>query len=137
MKPDAGRYERRGHCKGILKAHLIFVTRFRKKILTGERADDVKQYLYDAANDHGWTIPAMETDKDYVHLLIQYPPTDSISAIVRVLKQGSTYSMWRKHSACLRKVYWYRKTLWSKGYFFASIGEVSDAIIRQYIGSQG
>ena len=137
MNHLAGRYKHNSHCKDMLKAHLIFVTRFRKRILTHERAGDVKQYLYDTANSHGWKIHAMETDKDHVHILIQYKPTDRISKIVKALKQESTYQMWQRHSVYLNKNYWCQKTLWSKGYFYASIGEVSDAAIRKYIENQG
>lgn len=56
-------YYRGGHSKYSLKVHLIFVTKYRKKLFqSGRRADDVKQYLYDAAKRWGHTILQMETD---------------------------------------------------------------------------
>ena len=39
----------------------------------------------------------METDKDHIHILLQYPPGDSIRHIVSILKQESTYYIWRTH----------------------------------------
>ena len=130
-------YEHRSHCKGMLKVHLIFVTRFRRPLLTGLAALDCKQYLENIAKNHHWSILKMETDKDHVHLLLQYPPTDCIRQIVKVLKQQSTYWMWQKHNLPLRKYYWYQNTLWSKGYFYCSIGDVSSEIIEMYIENQG
>ena len=83
-------YEHRSHCKGVLKVHLIFVTRFRKPCLTGDLARNCKEILTDIAEHHGWIIQKIETDKDHVHMLLQYPPTDCISGIVQCMKQQST-----------------------------------------------
>lgn len=88
-------YRRGGHSKYSLKVHLIFVTKYRKKLFqSGRRADDVKQYLYDAAKKQGYTILQMETDKDHVYILLEYSPKVSVSEIVKQLKQDSTHQMW-------------------------------------------
>ena len=79
----------------------------------------------------------METDKDHIHILIQYKPTDSITKIVSALKQFSTYYAWKENGAMLRKHYWKEHTLWSDGYFSASIGQVSQETIERYIAEQG
>ena len=121
----------------MLKVHLIFVTRFRRPLLTEMIALDCKQYLETIAEEHHWSVLKMETDLDHVHILIQYAPTDCISHIVKVLKQQSTYWMWQKHGQLLKKYYWYQNTLWSKGYFYCSIGDVSSEIIERYIENQG
>lgn len=129
-------YEHRSHCKGVLKVHLIFVTRFRKPCLTGDLARNCKEILTDIAEHHGWIIQKIETDKDHVHMLLQYPPTDCISGIVQCMKQQSTFKMWQLYETELRHLYWYQNTLWSKGYFYCSIGDVSTKIIEQYIENQ-
>jgi len=79
----------------------------------------------------------METDKDHIHFLISYDTTDSISEIVKRIKQETTYRLWQKHSSLLSKNYWKRKIFWSDGYFACSIGEVSTATIQRYIETQG
>ena len=43
-------YDRGGHAKYSLTVHMIFVTKYRKKLFFGETDDDIKQFLYDAAN---------------------------------------------------------------------------------------
>lgn len=64
-------YSRGGHSKYSLKVHIVFVTKYRKTLFKSDkRADDVKQFLYDAAKQHGYTIIQMKTDKDYVHIPI-------------------------------------------------------------------
>ena len=131
-------YHHRGHSKTKLLVHLVFVTKYRKLILTGSFGIDVKQILFESAKRHHWYIQAMETDKDHIHILLQYPPGDSIRHIVSILKQESTYYIWRTHHhETLARYYWAERTLWSDGYFAASIGDASIETILQYIASQG
>lgn len=130
-------YNRGGHSKYSLKVHLIFVTKYRKKIFKSDkRVKDVKQFLYDATKKYGYEIIQMETDKDHVHILLEYSPKVSVSDIVKQLKQYSTYQMWGYHEEYLTKQYWKHKILWSDGYFSCSIGQVSQEIIEKYIQNQ-
>lgn len=84
-------YQHRRHNKNLLMAHLIFVTKYRKPLLVGAFRNDVKQYMFDTCVRYHWYIKRMETDRDHIHMLIQYNPTDSITNIVSVLKQHTTY----------------------------------------------
>ena len=99
-------YQHRRHNKNLLMVHLIFVTKYRKKIVLGDFRDAVKQYLFDTCVKNHWHVKRMETDQDHVHILLQYNPTDSITRIVSILKQHSTYLSWQQHSALLEQHYW-------------------------------
>ena len=135
---DMDDYERGGHSKYSMKVHLIFVTKYRKKLFQDQRyADDVKQFLYDAARQRQYKIIRMETDQDHVHMLIGYCPSITVSEMVRQLKQDSTYQMWKVYEKYLKKQYWKKKILWSDGYFACSIGQVSQETIEKYIQNQG
>jgi putative transposase len=123
--------------KHYLKCHLIFVCKYRKKLLTGQLNDDVKRIFQSIANESGFEIEVMETDIDHIHFLIRYIPRWSIAQIVRRLKQKSTLAIWQLHSVSLRKQFWYKDMFWSDGYFVCSIGEASPDTVRQYILSQG
>ena len=79
-------YRRCRHNKNLLMVHLIFVTKCRYSLLYGNFCDDVRGYLYDCCISHNWYVKRMCFDGDYVHILLQYNPTDSISRIVSVLK---------------------------------------------------
>ena len=131
------KYQHRRHNKNLLMVHLIFVTKYRKKILLGNFNNDIKQYIFDICQERHWYIKGMETDKDHIHILLQYNPTDSIKNIVSLLKQKSTYMAWKEYNNMLKKHYWKEHTLWSDGYFAVSIGMVSQTIIEQYIENQG
>lgn len=123
--------------KYSLKVHIVLVTKYRKQILKGIIADDVKQKFFDICNSNSWNIIAMETDKYHIHFLISYDATDRICNIVKIIKQQTSYYLWQKHPIFLSKQHWKKKVFWSDGYFVCSIGEVSLATIQKYIESQG
>lgn len=131
-------YNRGGHSKYSLKVHLIFVTKYRKKIFKSSTMTiSIKCFLHDVAKKYEYSIIQIETDKDHVHILLEYSPKISVSDIVKQFKQYSTYQMWTYHKEYLSKYYWKQKILWSDGYFACSIGRVSQEIIEKYIQNQG
>ena len=131
------RYYRHNRRKYSLKVHIVLVTKYRKQLLQGSIADDVKQKILDIANTRGYEIIAMETDKDHIHFLLSYDATDRVCDIVKIVKQETTYYLWQNQKPVLSKQYWKKKIFWSDGYFACSIGEVSSATIQKYIESQG
>ena len=131
------RYNRHNRRKYSLKVQIVLVTKYRKQLLKGSIADDVKQKILDIANTRGYEIIAMETDKDHIHFLLSYDATDRVCDIVKIVKQETTYYLWQKYNSVLSKQYWKKKIFWSDGYFACSIGKVSSATIQKYIESQG
>ena len=104
-------YQHRRHNKNLLMVHLIFAAKYRKALLFGTFRTDVKQYMFDACIEHHWYIRRMETDKDHIHILLQYNPMDSITGIVSVFKQYSTYQAWKNHGHMLKKTLLERKNV--------------------------
>ena len=90
-------YISRNHSKYLLMAHLILVTKYRKQLFI-KYGNEIKQILSDIAKEKDFEIIEMEVDKDHVHLLVSYNPTQSILDIVRLLKQMSTYRIWRQNN---------------------------------------
>ena len=85
------RYNRHNRRKYSLKVYIVLVTKYRKKLLKGSIADDVKQKIFDIPNTRGYEIIAMEADKDHMHFLISYDTTDRVCDIVKIVKQETTY----------------------------------------------
>jgi putative transposase len=131
-------YISQSHSKHLLMVHLIFVCKYRKQLLI-KFGDEIKTIFISIAEEHNINIIEMEVDKNHIHLLVQYSPTQSVLEIVRLFKQISTYRIWRQNNNnyYLRKHFWKEKTFWSDGYFACSIGNVSKETIEQYIKSQG
>ena len=99
------RYNRQNRRKYSLKVHIVLVTKYRKQLLRGTIADDVKQKIYDISNSKRYGIIAMETDKDHIHFLISYDTTDRVCDIVKLIKQQTTYYLWQKYPNFLSKQY--------------------------------
>ena len=134
-KPNKN-YKSKNHSKFILTYHIIFVCKYRKKLLI-KYGEDVKQIMYDISKRYDFEIKEMEVDKDHIHMMIESVPKISPLQIVRVLKQQSTIQMWRKYSKELKKYYWAENTFWTDGYFVSTIGEVSSKTLKHYIQNQG
>lgn len=130
-------YHSSSHSKYLLQCHLVFSTKYRKRILSGALSDDLKQIMYDIANEKDIIIKAMETDNDHIHLMIDYPPTKSVLEMVNNFKSISTFRIYKKHRTFLKGHYWKENILFSDGYFACSIGEASPETIKKYIQTQG
>lgn len=120
--------------KFSLKIHLIFVVKYRRKLLTSQIDHDIKTLLMSLATKD-FCIEMMESDLDHIHMMISHSPNVSVAQIVRLLKQATTVNIWKLHD--LRKFFWKEHTFWSNGYFVCSIGNASEDTIRQYIKNQG
>ena len=82
-------------------------------------------------------IRYMETDKEHIHYMIETEPTMSISKIVNLMKNYTTYHIWKRYPDYLRKYLWKEHTFWTDGYFVCSVGNVSEEMLRKYIENQG
>ena len=123
--------------KYYLKCHLIFVCKYRKRLLEGDMQLIVKDIFSDIEKVSDFVIEVMETDRDHIHMLVSYPPNISVTSIVRKLKQNSTRELWERYPTRLRHHFWKEHTFWSDGYFVCSIGEASPETVRRYIENQG
>lgn len=131
-------YRSKNHSKFLIKFHIIFVCKYRKKVLAYNRIDDdMKQVMFDISNESDFRIEVMETDKDHLHMMVSSPPKLSPLSIVRRLKQESTIRIWRMHEETLHRIYWRERTFWTDGYFVSSVGNVSQETIKHYIDNQG
>lgn len=130
-------YVSNSHCKYYLKVHLIFVTKYRKNLLVNGLDTWIKREFEYISNGCDFSIDIMGTNKNHIHLLVSYPPSISVSSIVRKLKQKSTADIWKRFYSVMRIEFWKEHTFWSDGYFACSIGEASPETIRNYIENQG
>lgn len=131
-------YKTKNHSKYNLKAHIVFVVKYRKKLINKDIDFFLKTKIKQIEDRSDFRIELMETDKDHIHLLVDYDPKVSIVQIVRRLKQETTFELWKVHESYLKKHFWQERTFWSDGYFACSIGEgVSYDTIQEYIRNQG
>jgi putative transposase len=129
------RYYRLGaHTKSDLKAHLVWVPKYRKAVLTGEVALRVRALLRQITMEHELGIVSGKVARDPVHLFLSYRPKQDVSHIVQWLKEISSRVLLQEF-AHLRKKFWGRH-LWARGYLAVSSGTITDEMIREYIEEQ-
>ena len=122
------------HCVFAMHVHLIFVTKYRRKVFDGDAIDCLREHFSRVAADFGARLVEMNGENDHVHLLVEYPPKVSVSSLVRSLK-GVSSRMLRQERPDIARHYW-REMLWSPSYFAASCGGAPIEIIKQYVEQQ-
>lgn len=124
--------------KTNLNYHIVIVTKYRKQILTetmmGYIIEIVKSKLEEL---HCEIIAIKGDDMNHIHIMVKLKPLQSVSLIVKLIKQYTSYYMWNEYPAYLRKYYWHKNHLWSKGYFCCTVGDASTDTIKKYIENQG
>lgn len=132
------KYRSKGHCKFLLRYHLILVCKYRLKLMSASNiSSDIKKLSEQIAKKHNVDIWYLESDKDHIHYMIEVEPNTNLVNFVKTLKSYTTYHIWKKYPNYLRKCFWKERTFWSDGYFIASIGEVSSDTLKEYIENQG
>ncbi|MEZ5813271.1 MAG: IS200/IS605 family transposase [Alphaproteobacteria bacterium] len=128
------RYTIGSHTKTDLKVHLIWVPKYRKRVMTGEVAVRTRDVLRQIAMEHELEIITGKVASDHVHMFIGYRPTQNISQIVQWLK-GISSRILLSEFAHLRKQFWGRH-FWARGYCAISSGNITDEMIQKYIEEQ-
>jgi putative transposase len=124
-------YQNIGHAKYDIKYHIVWVTNYRYKILDNEIGQRLKLLLIQTCQSRGITILSGHIAKDHVHILVSCPPSFSPSKIVQYLKGRSSRILQSEYPQ-LRKRYW-GQHLWARGYFCATVGTITDEMIKEYI----
>ena len=128
------RYRLGAHTKTDLKVHLIWIPKYRKRVLTGQVAVRARDVLRQIAMEHELKIISGKVASDHVHMFIGYRPTQNVSKIMQWLK-GISSRILLSEFAHLRKMFWGRH-LWARGYLAVSSGNITDEMIQQYIEEQ-
>ena len=128
-------YRKTAHSVYDLKYHLVWITKYRKTILRGAIGLRVRELIQQTCTSLDVYIEKGHVAKDHVHLLVSVPPNIAVSELVQRLKGRSSRLMLQEFGE-LKKAYW-GQHLWARGYFAASTGNVTDAIIAEYIEKQG
>ena len=78
--------------------HLIWVTKYRHKIFTtDELSNEMKEILWQVAEDNEIVIEEMEVMPDHVHVLISFPPSKASTSAIKALKGRSAFIFLRRH----------------------------------------
>ena len=121
------------HTKWKCQYHIVFIPKYRKKILYGRLQEDVRDIIKILCKYKNIEIISGAVCKDHVHLCVSIPPKMRISEFMGYLKGKSTLMIYDRHPNLQNK---WDKAFWARGYYVATIGNVTEDAIRKYIAEQ-
>ena len=127
------KYHRQSHSTYDCRYHIVWVTKYRFKIINKEVEIALKWIIKETCDWKGIEILAGAVKEEHVHMYLQIPPKYSISDVLKWLKGKSAERLLKKFQD-LEKQYWGRH-LWARGYFVSTVG-ITDEEIRKYIKKQ-
>ena len=127
-----GKRQRRGsHTVSWLTVHIVWVTKYRYKVLRGDIQKRCRQIIKQICDAEDVEILGGVVSKDHVHLHIEYAPRTKLSDLVKRLKGRSSRRLQEEYPE-LEKRYWGRH-FWAIGYGAWSTGNITDKMVEAYI----
>ena len=124
-------YRKSSHTTFRIELHIVWVTKYRYKILNGAIGIRTRDLLRRICSEERAEIISGSVSPDHVHLLVSIDPSVSVSTLLRQLKGKSSHHLQIEFPE-LRKRYW-GQHLWARGYFAVSTGNVSTTMVTEYI----
>ena len=126
-------YRRSNHTEWDCKYHIIFIPKYRKKVLYGKLRSRLGAVFKQLANQKESEIEEGHLRPDHVHMLISIPPKYAVAQVVGFLKGKSAIYIARNFSEVTRG--FVGKHFWARGYFASMVGR-DEETIRKYIQRQ-
>lgn len=118
-----------------LKAHLVLVPKYRKKLFNKAMLVRLEQIVRDLLEKWGCKCVEFNGEKDHVHLLFQYTPQIQLSKLVNNLKTVSSRYLKKEFKERFEQYYW-KDALWSGSYYISSCGGVTIETLKKYVSEQ-
>lgn len=121
------------HTKWKCQYHIVFIPKYRRKVLFGQVRADIREIIKKLCEYKNIEIVEGAVCSDHVHLCVSIPPKLSVSDFVGYLKGKSALMIFDKHPELTSK---WTKSFWARGYYVATVGNVTEEAIKRYIQEQ-
>jgi len=126
----------KSHNKTVLLYHLVFPSKYRRKIFSEEVEATLKEICIGISERYEIRFIEIGTDKDHVHFLVQGVPIQSVTKIVMEIKSITARELYKHHSE-IKKQLW-GGNIWTSGYYANTVGQYgNEKVIREYVQKQG
>lgn len=126
MQYDTGK-----HCVFYHRYHVVWSTKYRYKVLTGDLRLRIRDIIRQVCAENGVEIIKGVLSSDHIHMFVSVPPKLAISDLVRKMKGRSSRKAQQEFPQ-IRKRYWGRR-FWGRGYFSTTSGAITQDIVLQYL----
>ena len=120
------------HTKWNFKYHIVFVPKYRRKVIYGKIKEDIGRMLSQLCEYKGIEILEAEACPDHIHMLISVPSKYSIAQIMGYLKGKSSLMIFEKYANLKYK---YGRHFWCRRYYVDTVGK-NKKTIAEYIRNQ-
>ena len=124
-------YRRGSHTISRLTVHIVWVTKYRYKVLKGDIQKRCRELIIQICDAEDIRILKGVVSKDHVHMLIEYPPSKSVSEMVKKMKGRPSRRLQPEYPE-LQKRDW-GKHFWAIGYGAWSTGTMSEELVEDYL----
>jgi len=124
-------YRRNTHSVSRLSAHIVWVTKYRYHVLIGDIQKRCRDLIIQICNSENVKILKGVVSKDHVHIHVEYPPSISVSLLVKKLKGRTSHHIQMEFPE-LKKRYW-GQHFWAIGYGAWSTGNITDEMVQEYL----
>ena len=121
------------HTKWKCQYHIVFIPKYRKKQLYGRLKEDAREIISTLCKYKDVEIVEGAVCPDHVHICVSIPPKLSVSSFMGYLKGKSTLMIYDRHPELQSK---WSKAFWARGYYVATVGNITEAAIKKYIQEQ-
>ena len=121
------------HSKWRCKYHIVFAPKYRRMEVYGKLKADIGVILRKLCEQKGVEIVEAQACPDHIHMLVEIPPSLSVSQFVGFLKGKSALMIFDRH-ANLKYKYGNRH-FWCRGYYVDTVGR-NEGAIKEYIKNQ-
>jgi REP-associated tyrosine transposase len=124
-------YQRDEHRVHLIVYHLIWCPKRRKSVLVGKVAADCRALIRTKCEEHGWHVKELAVQPDHVHLFVRVWPATAAADVLKAVKGVTSRELRAKYPQLLKL-----PSLWTRSYFAATAGNVSQETIKRYIEAQ-
>ena len=128
------RFRKTSHVLWHCQYHIVWVPKYRFRVLTGPIAQEVYECIQVFCGQLGSEVIELNVQPDHVHLLVMNPPKVSLSTLMGILKGRTAIRVFKKFPYLKQRPYW-GNHFWAQGYCVDTVGLDSD-MIRKYVQYQ-
>ena len=129
-----GKYRRSAHAVYQCTYHVVWVPKYRYRILVGEIAQLMARDIRMLCEWKDVEVIELNLQADHVHAVLSIPPKLSVSSFLGFLKGKLAIKVMKTYPRLRKKPYW-GNHFWARGYFVTTVG-LNEDLIRRYVRYQ-
>lgn len=131
---DMGKYRKLTHVVYKCDYHIVWVPKYRFRILTGVIKTMVEQDIRLICQWKDVVVEELNVRIDHVHIICSIPPKVSVSDFMGILKGKTAIKMFKSYPNLKKKPYW-GNHFWARGYCVNTVG-IDEDMIKRYVKFQ-